>query len=272
MKNFKYLYIILFFVLSSCGNEDKKLPAESNILQDGYIKFSNFNWVIDSSANFADSPNLYLINKNNVEIDKSGNLVVSMKKIGDTWFGGKITSDSILGYGDYIFYIESKIDKIDANVNFSIIGVNVKSGDFEGLTQMGIAFSYYGDKSLSSDLNYFKYSTDQKVAESIIPDHPFKLRGQYSVHKLRILQDEIGFYSYDGENADESKLINKYEVKRENTTKEFRDINYAKTSDSIKVVIYLCLNEANKPDNDKEINIVIKKFEFKPVIGNLSKK
>jgi hypothetical protein len=264
MKNYKYFIIGLLITLLSCGKEENKEPSAGLILSEGYIKFSELEWEIKADENIADSRNFCLTNKNNIEIDKSGNLVITMKKIGETWFGGEITSDSTLGYGDYIFYIESKIDNLDANANFSITALNVKSGNYQGLTQMGMAFSLYGDKSLSSNLNYFKYSTENKAAESIIPDNQFKLSGNYSVHKLRILPNEIGFYSYDGDKADEAKLINKYEVRKDNPTNEFKDISFSQTSDSIKIVISLCLPEANKPDKNQEFKVIIKKFEFIP--------
>ncbi|MFP4370316.1 MAG: hypothetical protein ACLFR2_12120 [Candidatus Kapaibacterium sp.] len=279
------IILFLFFVIISCKEEggappgdrektnNKETGAESTLeVPEGMILFSGFLWKVNYTENFADSRNFCLTHKENIRVNDDGSLELKIRKRGEYWYGAEIISDSVFGYGDFVFYVDGFVDELDENSTFTLISRNVAPYGYSGLTEAGIRFSSWVSFEATSPLEYYLYSTEKKYAEVHEPRNEFDLDKPASTHKVSINPYSIGFASFKGFGNPTAQVIDRFTVHEDVSEydNEISTLSYSKTNDSNKVIMNLCLPEANKPATGKEVIIKINKFEFIPYRDQLS--
>jgi len=269
IKNFRFILLLgmIIFFLSSCSDDMTEQPDGTELSVDNGFQFSGYKWVVKETKNIADSRYFCLTNKQNV-LSKDGKLTLKLRKIGDLWYGGEITIDTILGFGEYSFDIESNKSSLDENVTFAFTVLNITDDYYEGMTQTGIRFSKYGDKSATNDLEYFLYATDKKFAEVQTPDNPFILSTVSSTHKIGVYPNYL-YYSSKASGG----FYNEFKaLKNSGATIDLADaLTFSEATDNLKVIFSLCLAEANEPANNQEIEVEISNFKFSPHVSDITK-
>jgi len=263
-----FIFIIFFVACDDDGSKtivkDNKDSSHTQNLSKEFT-FSNYNWKIKETKDFADSRIFCLTNRKNVSINNDGSLVLKITKIGDYWYGGELTIDTTLGFGEYSFEIYSPQNSFDANANLSLTILNLSDENYEGLTQTGIRFSKNSDIKSKNELEYFLYSTDKKIAGIHIPEKPFLINNKISVHQIGIYPDYIYYTSKSGSEFNEFKTF-----KKNNISGFSDDISFAQSTGTLKVIISLCLADANEPVSNKDVEVAIKKFKFSPAANDIT--
>lgn len=269
-KCIKISNIILaaLLLMYSCGSDeqDSKSPRQENNNQSN-AAFSGYKWEIRETKNIADSRYFCLTSKKNAFIDKNGNLVLKLSKIGDTWYGGELTLDSILGFGDYSFDVQIKEGLLDANAAFAMTILNVSEEDYEGLTQTGIKFSKYGEQNASNEMEYFLYATDKKISEVQVPENPFVLSQNISSHKIGIYPNYLLYSS-----KSPGGYFNEFKAMKYNDSPDqIPDaLTFSTTTEELKVIFSLCLPESNEPVNKKEIEVLVSNFKYVEHVSDIT--
>lgn len=267
----KILAILFITVLSNWGCSEDKVETDGEVtLKPGSISFSGFNWQIKSTDNIADSRYFCLTDKSNVSVDSDGNLVLKLTSIDAIWHGAEMITEEVFGFGTFRIQIETDFTNFDRNVSFMASAINVTEDFFEGMTQAGLRYSYYGEELNSNPLSYILYATDKKYAEEYNPGTQYSQTKAITTHEITILPDEISFSSYSGGSKED--IVSKYSTKSgDDKGSEYLDIGYSKTYPNNKFIFTVCLGEFNDPALKKELEIKILKFEFIPLGSEITK-
>lgn len=269
MKMNVLIYVILIsLIFISCG--EKETPEKSNELKldANKVMFSGIVWEKKETKDIADSRYFCLTKNENVSIDADGNLVLKISKTDDGWYGGEITIDTSLGFGEYSFDARVRKGNLDANATLAFTVLNITDDFYEGMTQTGIRFSKYSEPESPNELEYFLYATDKKFAEVQTPDNPFLLSELVSSHKVGIYPNYLYYSSKAG-----GGFYNEFKAtKKTNDLMDLPDaLTFSEPTDHLKVIISLCLPEANEPISGKEIEVIISNFKYSPYISDITK-
>lgn len=254
----------MIFIVS-CGEDDVEPTGDEIKSTSDDIIFSNYRWTSKETKNIADSRYFCLTSKENVKLNDDGSIKLQLVKKGDTWYGGEITLDSALGFGEYSFEIKVESGQFDANAAFEFTVLNIIDNLYEGMTQTGIRFNKYSDKSAPNEMEYFLYATDKKFAEVQTPDTPFLLTGLYSSHKIGIFPNYL-FYSSKGGGG----FYNEFKaLKKSEAVPDIPDaITFSESTDNLKVIMSLCLPESNETSDGQKVEVTVRNFKYTPHISD----
>jgi len=134
MKNKNYLVLLVGLIclagmlLPSCAKKDDKPLNTGQRKQDDnqnggsdqsrIISFSDYDWLVKSSGDHTvgPGPNYFSDSEGNVWVDDEGKLHLKIKKESSIWYNSEVTLLQSLGYGHYVFQIDSRIDQLDKNI------------------------------------------------------------------------------------------------------------------------------------------------------------
>ncbi len=81
------------------------------------IQFAGCNWVVKQcEARIGPGGNYFTDDSTDVWVDGSGKLHMKIVNRGGRWYCSEVIADTILGYAQYIFRIDSRLDSLDPNV------------------------------------------------------------------------------------------------------------------------------------------------------------
>jgi hypothetical protein len=215
------------------------------------IQFSGFEWVIKDSKNRLTGPGKnYFSNSNeNVWVDSIGKLHLKITQRNEKWYCSEVRLTESLGYGRYIFYLDSLPQELDKDM---VIGLfmydHLDTGNFH--KEIDIEFSKWGEK---------KNENSQYVIQPY-EDKPHRFETQLNLpskHVIDVRKRKIDFRSYyDIGNIKDSvaPVIQKWKYKPE---KAYR------TGDE-KVSMNVWLYKATETASLKDVEVIISKFEFIP--------
>ncbi|MCX6780329.1 MAG: hypothetical protein NT034_04105 [Candidatus Magasanikbacteria bacterium] len=100
--------LLYFFGILLCLGSVSAAQARS-------VDFSGFSWQIRTEAGFP-GPNTWGDNAKEVFVDSTGRLHLLVSIQNGQWHSTEVYLDKSLGYGQYIFDIDSAVDKLDTNL------------------------------------------------------------------------------------------------------------------------------------------------------------
>jgi len=211
------------------------------------LHWSGHEWVIKSSQErFGPGPNHWSNSSDSVWIDGQGRLNLKIRKIGDRWHCAEVYTLKALGYGKYVFYLDSRVDNLDNNV---VAGLFVHSDD---MNEIDIEFSKWGkDKKYT----YHQFVLQPRIDETNIKRSDYRVRNPLSTHGFVWSPQTVTFRSYVGHNISEKKPHKYWDYAGPNNPKP--------TSE--RVHLNLWLFKGRPPINQKEAVLVINKFVFVPL-------
>ncbi|MFH1160248.1 MAG: FISUMP domain-containing protein [bacterium] len=148
------------------------------------IQFAGLTWDIKDGGPLGPDCNYWSNSSQNVWVDNLGQLHLKIRKQGNTWFCSEIIAQQSYGYGEYRFYVASRVDLLDIN---TVVGLFSYETD---TTEIDIEFHRFTGPS-SPIGNY-------TVQPSATNTFPLVLTGNYSTHKFIWTADSIFFQSYHG--------------------------------------------------------------------------
>ncbi len=263
---------------SKAPKEEKKSPAKGDSLiivkvdSNNKIRFSGITWTATGEDKETSSYDFSVYSSDNVFIDSMGRLHMLIQKKGDVWYGAGLTADSSLGFGEYVFYVDSKLDNLDRNacLNLGVENANPPES-IRGLSQLGVQICHWGDTESQNALQYFLYSTNKKISEVHTPKDNFVQNENKSVHHIVINPDMLYIGSTNNSGSkifDQLRLTAKDKSKRNTDVDE---ITFSKPCAKNRFAITFTLPEANEPLGGKAIEIIISRVEFKPAVSAIAR-
>jgi len=91
------------------------------------LSFSGYEWTVKTSENpVGPGPNLFLNSTENIWIDNQKQLHLKVTTKNGQWYCAEVISKENFGYGNYIFYLSSRIDQMNEN---AVLGLFTWSDD-----------------------------------------------------------------------------------------------------------------------------------------------
>ncbi|MEI7830683.1 MAG: hypothetical protein WCI31_12985 [Prolixibacteraceae bacterium] len=211
------------------------------------LQFSGYTWKVESSNDLTvgPGPNLFSDSKENVWFDANGELHLKITQRNNKWYCAKLTLLSSPGYGKYIFYLDSRIDKLDMNV---VGGLFSYKSDLE---EIDIEFSKWG----LAGSNNAQFSVQPSLFTSNKKNYNIILSNLQSTHWFNWQKDRIDFASVQGHSSvlpSAGNIIQQWSYSGPNIP----PLSVENTK------INLWLYQGNPPSNLQEAEMVIAGFEF----------
>ena len=215
------------------------------------IKWSGFEWVVKAS-NEPQGPgyNLWSDSKKSVWIDSRNRLHLKIRKINDIWHCAEVYTAKSLGYGKYLFYLDSRVDNLDKNV---VVGLFTHMDDTR---EMDIEFSKWGQDRKHT---YHQFVIQPRTDGSKLERSDYKMRQTYTTHGLVWMEKGVGFRSYAG---------HQIRGKRPYKAWDYTGADKPKPSTE-KVHINLWLYRGQIPSDRQEVELIVRRFVFIPLRSRL---
>jgi len=107
--------LLLFLNCSSSKDSDIEVPA---VPTDRVIQFLGMDWIVRTTRGKKEGPgpNMFSDTDNSVWVDPQGRLHLKIRQEGGNWYCAGVIAQKSMGYGKYVFYINSDVSKLDQNV------------------------------------------------------------------------------------------------------------------------------------------------------------
>jgi len=222
------------------------------------ISFGGYDWRVKGPGIYGPGPNRFDDGVDAVWVDTGGQLHMTIQNNFGNWFSTEITLVDALGYGDYIFTTEGRLDLLDPNAVLGLFlwqyGPCYDNGQvwWNPYNEFDIEFSRWGDAA--SDIGQF-------VAQPW--DHPGNINrfdatfsdGEITSHAIRWLHDRVECRSWRGGPNDESTSVQIH--------------SWTYTGPHIprpeQPRVHINLWQINLPEGDQEV--ILDAFTFVPVGG-----
>jgi len=244
------------------GNFTYALEAGDNVIRDtqeGWlelqthdtISFSGYTWSVEhSEVKTNPGPNYWSNKEENVWVDEAGQLHLKITYRNGAWYCAEVSTTQVLGNGTYTFTAASRIDTMDKNV---VLGLFAYKDDNH---ETDIEFSKWGN---SNNANAW-YSVQPRLTDnSNVKSFNMALSGTYSTHSFTWSSSGVSFISIHGDyKPTDAPLTNIIQTWSSSLTRE---------AEGARAHINLWLNEGTPPSDGKEIEVVIKSFQFTPIVS-----
>jgi len=221
------------------------------------VVFSGYEWGVKSSdAPVGPGPNLFSNSRKNVWTDSQGRLHLRIIRQKNQWYCSEAVLANSLGYGTYRFYIDRRLDNLPPS---AVLGLFTWSDAAEQAhREIDIEFSRWGDANNQSAQYVIQpYDTPGNMTRF---DMPARLKT--STHSFLWEPGRVSFLSLKGRKIQDYTVADKI---FEWTTSQ----GIPQPGDET-ARINLWLFDANRdgvgdpPSNRRNIEVVIRKFEFIP--------
>ncbi len=215
------------------------------------IRFAREEWAVKSSPHrWGPGPNYFSDSEKNVSVDPQGRLHLRITHRDGKWQCAEVVSERTFGYGTYRFVLDCPVDDLDRNV---VLGLFTWSDDpAYAHREIDVEFSRWGDPE--NDNAQFVVQPYQAPGHIYRFQWPTGLR--WSTHSFTWLRDAVSFRSERGESSkpeDPSAVIQQWVY--------LKDV--PQTGDE-NARINLWLMGGKPPSNGKEVEVVVRDFQFVP--------
>ena len=221
------------------------------------ITFSGYEWEVKSMCDIeievGPGPNYFSDGEEDVWVDEDGRLHLKITNRNGKWYCTEVFTEASLGYGKYIFYVTGRVDQLDKNVVLGLFTWDDIAPDHY-YREMDIEFSRWGEETNENNAQYVVQPWDD-------PENTYRfhmdLKDEYSTHFFLWNRDTLYCQSLHGHPA----LPPAPEDIIESWTYSGNDIPPEGNENAR---INLWLFNGNCPSDGKDVEIIIKSFEFIP--------
>ena len=197
----------------------------------------------------------------NVSVDDNGYLHLKISKSGDTWTAAELFTTERLGFGSYQWQIDAPIDRFDPNVVLGLYPYGPAAGiGSDGTNEIDIEYSFWGDpNSVNGDW------TDYPASGKTIGEKSYKFSlsgGTLSTSRFVWSSSQIESALFAGLTAVGSAtgLLESWTYAPNDAT-----INIPQQALPLGMNLW-CFE--NPPSDGKEVEVVIRDFQFVPEGAN----
>lgn len=240
-----YIMLMAYVVLATLNQcTVKKAISLENVNR--VIDFSGYNWIVRDTYDrkMGPGPNLFSNSEKNVWVDEKGKLHLKIVKRKGEWYCSEVTLDKKVGYGKYIFYINSSLSSLDENI---VAGL----------------FTYLNDHQ-EIDIEFSRWSVpDNENSQYVVqphdfPDnqHRFNLNDstRNTVHSFEWLENKITFESSFKDHSAEQH-VQQWVYKGSHIPKQSNE----------RLKINLWLYKGKSPQQSGSHELVVDRVEFIPL-------
>jgi hypothetical protein len=199
-------------------------------VRQGFGNPRNNNWADDLQSVFTDA---------------NGWLHMKIRNIDGTWYSSEVISTSNFGYGQYLFFVDGKIDDYDPNITIGLFSYT------DDTNEIDIEIANF------DTINASKKTVYHTVQGGVNSEHiQLNLNDTYTSHKFIWASDNITFQSYHGHYPclPSSDLLIK--------DTSFRVNNIPQVGNAKLHINFWLLDALNGPINRQEAEIVIRNVVF----------
>ena len=218
------------------------------------VHFSGYDWEVRPGADGGPGPNHWA--PENVRVDARGRLHLKITRQGSVWRCAEVTLRRSLGYGRYEFQTTGTLDTLDPNVVLGLFNYPLPGGGPDGTQEIDIEYSRWGRPA------------SLPASETIYPAHlgPKSTTHEFAVppgltqstHRFEWQPAALYFQCYAGHGSPAQPPY-------ENWT--FRPADRKRLpSPPLPVHLNLWLVDGHPPINGQEVEIVVDKFSFAPIV------
>jgi len=214
------------------------------------IEFSGIKWNVKSSeAKVGPGPNYFSAGENDVWVDDSGQLHLTITSRNGKWYCTEVFTQAPLGYGIYTFELGSPVEQLDKNAVLGLFTWDDNAPQ-QNYREIDIELSRWGNSS-GDDAQYVvqPYSKVGNIHRFTMPSGVVN-----STHSFEWNSDHVSFSSYQGYPPSLGPLIDSW-------TYTGPDIPPEGAGNAR---INLWLNNGTPPSNGQNMEVVIKAFDHVP--------
>jgi hypothetical protein len=218
------------------------------------VSFSGFTWIVRASGRGGPGPNNW--DQNNVRVDTNGFLHLRLTHRNDQWYCAEVYTQKRLGFGQYQFWLEGRVDKMDRNVVLGLFNYPTSDVGPDGTHEIDIEFAQWGNSSAPSG-NYTVWPVKTSVKRETKP-FSFALNGDLSTHRFTWGPTNVLFKSLDGQVDDESHSLASWLYQPTNPATVI-------SQQPMPVHINLWCFRSEAPSNNQGLELIIRAFKFTPM-------
>jgi beta-glucanase (GH16 family) len=226
------------------------------------LRFSGYDWEVREQKVGGPGPNQW--DSKNVWVDKNGSLHLKISRVQGTsgieWHCAELTSKKKFGFGKYEFQTSSRIDQLDRNVVLGLFNYPAAGQGADGTNEIDIEFARWG-KSEWPNGNFTVYPATG--ARSKDDSHSFEYalphgaRDLTATHRFTRATNQVTLATFAGIARAGDKSLAQWTY----APLDQRLI----PQQALAMHLNLWLFQGKAPSNDKEVEVVVKKFSFTPM-------
>lgn len=220
------------------------------------IQFSGYTWQLKTGRQSINGAkrNYFSDSEENVWVDDKGQLHLRITRRDGRWYCAEVACEKSFGYGKYIFYLESQADQFADNVVLGLFTWG--SSPRYSHREIDIEFSRWG----KPEGRNAQFVVQPGTQPGNVHRFNIQLEQNRSTHSFEWRRDSIFFQSLRGHYPsppDGSRIIQSWSYTGKNNPRPGDE----------RARIDLWLSDAKPPSGNAEIEVVIKKFEFIPLVS-----
>lgn len=224
------------------------------------LVFSDLVWEIKTGYS-SPGPNYW--SEDNVKVDEKGWLHLKITKVKDKWYCPGIISQKHLGFGQYWFYITGRVDTLDPNIVLALFNYTLPNMGPDGTNEIDIELTRWGAKlpeSPNVSLTVWPVEKDTGKTQLLTKIHQEK---EDITFGFTWTPKEVLFQGGEEHHVDYPFPLVRW---------LYAPPDFEKRIPSHAMPLYIDLNLTHgaAPTNNLEMEIVIKKFCFRALDGEIN--
>jgi hypothetical protein len=212
------------------------------------VFFSGHEWLVKGSdTEVGPGPNRFRDEARSVWVDDAGQLHLQISRVDGVWQCAEVVSRESFGYGEYVFHLCGGADEINEN---AVLGLFTweNEGAFNH-REIDIEVSRWGDPGNANG----QYVIQPYGTPGNMHRFPMNLRGVGSSHRFEWRSDWVDFSS----RSESGSMLARWRYTGPDVPP--RGQEHARMN--------LWLFQRNPPSDGKEVEVVVRRFEFRPLAG-----
>lgn len=218
------------------------------------IRFAGRDWMVLDQPS---SPGENYYSTNCVRVDTNGWLHMELKKLGDVWHCPFLEGTESLGFGEYRWYVGSRVDLLDSNL---VAGLFVYAPEAVFNTNQNEVDIEFSRGLPGTQTNCLLYTVQPYTIPGNGYQHPMDLTNELTTHRFIWRPDRVDWQSYYGhtpEPEDTNHFIAGWRFLGRGIPIETNEVPY----------LNLWLFYTNAPRDTQNIEMIIRDFSFTPFDG-----
>lgn len=215
------------------------------------INFSGYEWQVRPNGTGNPSSNNW--SSDNVWIEEDG-LHLKITQQNGKWFCAEIFTAISLGFGKYQFYVIGRIDQFDPNIVLGLFNYPAfKAPDYTN--EIDIEIARWGS-SENPNGNFVVWPTIRELKNKA-HNFSFSLNGTYTTHRFDWTSKKVDFQSLHGHTNNNENQIDTWSYQPDDNLERI-------PQKPLRVHMNLWLYESKPPTDLKEVEVIIRNFQFIP--------
>jgi hypothetical protein len=240
------------FIGGCTSGQPEGPPAEPQTKRT--ITFAGHEWGVKYGDQLGPGPNYFSDSQDSLWVDEKGYLHMTVIQREGKWFCTEVINSRSLGYGSYVFTLQTRVDRLDENI---ILGMFTWDTDAPEYNYREIDFEFGKWQKAENENSQFVIQPWTNEGNTHRYDILYEGTTETTTHVMNWQPDGIHFQSYYGGYSENPPAQNKIH----SWTYTGRD-NPPPGGENIRINLWLVWGEI--PTDGKDLEIIIEDFKFIP--------